>query len=427
VSAEGELACCKVCRKAQTKLFQAAARISRGKLGRNQRDDLDEILQPVQPASDDGQLTHEHCEDSKLERISSYLALEEASVAAKIFPAGGSSPSSTLYPSQCDEVVSSIPPAHNTCHPEANSPPTPLPDQASSSSSHKSEEAPGYKMEMGGNYEIANKVKSGKSVKEQSAVSQISQKFIPTVKCSEPEATILDPCVKSKDFGKIDVDSRTSRHGIVPDLLNNDTYTNLATHHEVEGDCSSHPGPTLESHSLLSQLSNPYQRSTRGMSNPEGRVCKVKCKYVNNSVFKLQDIEKIKQLENITVDKVSKSAQDFTVGKSSSLNILDPTHDNPSMVVRNHSPGSSDQTNQSDNVLSFLMSPSSKYASSPLSPLSASSAPLQTRPKRISSSKRECPSCGKLSLLPGQAVCCGSCVAAQEQLLRQKRRKTLDR
>jgi len=403
VSAEGELACCKVCRKAQTKLFQAAARISRGKLGRNERDELDEILQPVQPASDEGQLTHEHCEDSKL----------QASVAAKIFPAGGLSPSLTLYPSQGDEVLSSIPPAHNTCHQKANSPPTilPLPDQASSSS-HKSEEAPGYKMEMGGNYEIANKVKSGKYVKEQSAVSQISQKLIPTVKCSEPEATILDQCVKNKDFGEIDADSRTSRQGIVPVLLSNDACTKLAPHSEVEGP---------RSESLLSQ------RRTRGMSNPEGRVCKVKCKYVDNSVFKLQDTEKIKQLENHTVDKISKSTQDFSTGKSSFLSILDPTHDNPSMVVRNHRPGSSVQTNQSDNVLSSLMSPNSKSTSFALSPLTASSAPLLTRPKRISSSKRECPSCGKLSLLPGQAVCCGSCVAAQEQLLRQKRRKTLDR
>jgi len=53
----------------------------------------------------------------------------------------------------------------------------------------------------------------------------------------------------------------------------------------------------------------------------------------------------------------------------------------------------------------------------------SSSSHLPTRPKRRCSSRVECPSCGQLSLLPEHDFCCDSCVAAQEQLLRIKKRK----
>jgi len=46
---------------------------------------------------------------------------------------------------------------------------------------------------------------------------------------------------------------------------------------------------------------------------------------------------------------------------------------------------------------------------------------LSVKQNRRSSFRRECPSCGQLSLLPRQAVCCDSCVAAQGKLFRQWR------
>jgi len=72
-----------------------------------------------------------------------------------------------------------------------------------------------------------------------------------------------------------------------------------------------------------------------------------------------------------------------------------------------------------------LYYPISSVSSSSVPPISSPSSHFTTRPKRSCSSKMECPSCGQLSLLLVHDFCCDSCVAAQEQLLRIKRRKTV--
>jgi len=66
-----------------------------------------------------------------------------------------------------------------------------------------------------------------------------------------------------------------------------------------------------------------------------------------------------------------------------------------------------------------------KETTTPNLPISRPSPPvpvaLSVKQNRRSSFRRECPSCGQLSLLSCQAVCCDSCVAAQVKLFRQWR------